>query len=189
MSERHFTVAEASTKQHAELVSSSNHQYCVHMGGTRDGFNTADYIETYGGATRYTPGFEPNRSVTIEIRGTSETRNPRLVVNNRRSWFSVEHILRSVISPGMSDFETVMAIFRFSSDIFLQAHDNDRRPGPLYPNEATNPSTMTIRRSAKKGIAWHKPKMDAGLASCELREVMLASCTSGIPTAVRNSFK
>lgn len=148
MSERHFTVAEASTKQHAELVSSSNYQYCVHMGGTRDGFNTADYIETYGGATRYTPGFEPNRSVTIENRGTSETRNPRLVVNNRRSWFSVEHILRSVISPGMSDFETVMAIFRFSSDIFLQAHDNDRRPGPLYPNEATNPSANAFKERA-----------------------------------------
>ncbi len=50
-------------KKHTELVSSSNDQYRVRMGGTRDGFNTADCIETYGGAMRYTnlPGsFAPS---------------------------------------------------------------------------------------------------------------------------------
>ena len=48
-------------------------------------------------------------------------------------------------------------------------------PLPSLAIEAISPSTITIRRAAKKGIAWHKPKMEAGLASCVLSEVMFAS--------------
>jgi len=135
-------------KEHIESIGSGAHTYTIEMGGTLDGFNTVYYPVTYDGFRREESKFEPNEYVIIENTGKVDVVNPRIVINGRRNWFSADDILASVLKPGMTDFEKAMAIFGFTSSIELQCHENNRRVGPPYPDDRSNPSRNMFKERA-----------------------------------------
>ncbi|MBN2294837.1 MAG: hypothetical protein JXM70_20575 [Pirellulales bacterium] len=135
-------------KQHVEDLHGSNCEYQVNVGGTLDEFNTADYLLTYSNNYRLTNKFQPNEYLVIENVGDEDVINPHLVINGRRNWYSADTILSSLLRPGMSDAEKAMAIWGFASSIEVQCHDNNRRVGPYYPEEKSNPSRNTYKERA-----------------------------------------
>ena len=135
-------------KEHAEEVTEATHGYDIRMGGTLDGFNTAEYQDAYGGHKRLESKFEPNEYLVIENIGPADVINPRVVVGGRRNWFSADDILASIFKPGMTDAEKAMAIWKFTSSMDVQAHDNDRRVGPPFINEESHPSRNTFKERA-----------------------------------------
>jgi hypothetical protein len=142
-------VEDKAPKEHVESINSNEHTYHIQMGGTLDGFNTVYYPETYSKDHREASGFEPNKYVIIENIGDADVVNPRIVVNGRRNWFSADDILSGIIREGMTDAEKAMAIFRFSSGIEVQCHENDRRVGPFFPDDYYQPNDAAIRYGKK----------------------------------------
>lgn len=135
-------------KQLSQIVEKSCYSYNIQMCGTLDGFNTTYYLDTYGNHKREEIKFEPNVSLTIENIGDTDVIAPRIVINGRRNWYSVNDILNEIISDSMSEEEKALAIFRFISDISIQAHNNDLRVSPPYPDEGSNPSRNQFRERA-----------------------------------------
>jgi len=133
------------TKQHIEEISAERHTYEIKVGGTLDGFNTAAYFGTYSGFMRMESKFEPNEYVLIENVGDCDVVAPRLVIDGRRNWHSAEEILRSILSPGMTEAEKAMAIWKFTSSIEVQCHDNNKRVGPPFPDDRSHPSRNEFR--------------------------------------------
>jgi len=134
------TGKDPSIKEHSKLITEDSHSYQIKMGGTLDEFNTAEFLETYNNNMRLESKFQPNKYVIIENVGDTEVINPRIVVNGRRNWFSADDIIASVTKPGMADAEKVMALHMFLSNHWVQAHENDRRPGPEIPGDESHPS-------------------------------------------------
>jgi len=132
-------------KEHVENVTGREHEYQVNVAGTLDEFNTAEYPNTYNFCKRLESKFQPNEYLVVENLGNAEVVNPRIVINGRRDWFSAESILSSILLPGMTDAEKAMAIWRFASSIEVQCHDNNRRVGPYYPEECSQPSRNTYK--------------------------------------------
>jgi len=135
-------------REHVEEMAAPKHSYHVLMGGTLDGFNTPQYVDTYGGCKRVEPKFEPNEYLVLENTGQTDVVHPRIVVNGRRNWYSAEDILASVLRPGMTDAERAMAVFNFTASIDVQCHDNNRRVGPPYPELASHPSRGEFKERA-----------------------------------------
>jgi hypothetical protein len=135
-------------KEHVEYINSSTHTYKIQMDGTLDGFNTVHYLETYIACMREESRFEPNEYVILENTGDVDVVNPRIVINGRRNWFSADDILNSILKPEMTDGEKAMAIYRFASSIEVQCHENNRRVGPPYPDDKSNPSRNTFKERA-----------------------------------------
>ena len=150
-----YTLPKAA-KEYVEEIDETTREYGVTMGGTLDGFNTVEYLDTYGGHMRQESRFEPNDYVVIENIGDVTVFNPRIVINGRRDWYSADTILAGVLEDGMTDAEKAMALFRFASGIDLQAHDNNRRVGPPFPGDGTehknaetsHPSRNTFKERA-----------------------------------------
>lgn len=137
---------ERAEKEYVEDITAvGTHRYEVKMSGTLDEFNTADYPETYGDNNRLESKFQPNKYVIIENTGDVDVVNPRIVINGRRNWYSADDILASVLKPGMTDAEKAFAIWGLASSIEVQCHDNNRRVGPLVPDEKSNPSRNTYQ--------------------------------------------
>ena len=132
-------------KEHIEVVTTGAHTYKIEMGGTLDEFNTVGYFDTYLGFKRIESKFQPNKYLIIENIGDTDVVNPRIVVNGRRSWFSADDILAGILKPGMTDAEKAMAIYRFTSSYNVQCHENDRRVGPPFTNDESNPSQNTFK--------------------------------------------
>lgn len=130
-------------EEHIEILNDSG-SYLVNMGGTLDEFNTVQYLDTYSSYKRLSCKFQPNRYVLIENVGTHDVMNPRLIINGRRNWFSVKDMLDGILKPRMNDAEKAMAIWRFTSSIEVQCHENNRRVGPLYPDSRSHPSRNTF---------------------------------------------
>ncbi len=139
---------EAAVKEHIEQITEGTHTYEIKLGGTLDEFNTANYLETYGGSMRLESKFQPNKYLVIENTGDSDVVNPRIVINGRRNWFSADDILASVLKPGMTDADKAMALYCFLAGHEVQCHENDRRPGPEIPGDETHPSRNTFQERA-----------------------------------------
>jgi hypothetical protein len=137
-----------SIKEHTELITEGRHSYKIKMGGTLDGFNTPEFLETYSNNMRLQSKFQPNKYVIIENIGDTDIINPRIVINGRRNWFSADDIITSVTKPGMTDAEKVMALYMFLADHWVQAHENDRRPGPEIPGDESHPSRNDFKERA-----------------------------------------
>ena len=97
-------------KTHIETITDKAHTYTVTMGGTLDGVNTRDPV----GYSPYGQAFEPNHSVRMENVGDTDVVNPWIVVNGKRDWRSIDHILAEIIDDGMSDAEKARAIWEFA---------------------------------------------------------------------------
>jgi hypothetical protein len=86
--------------------------------------------------------------VIIENTGDVDVVNPHIVINGRRDWFSGDNILDSILKPGMAEAEKAMSIYNFTSSIQVQCHENNRRVGPPYPDDNSNPSRNTFSERA-----------------------------------------
>lgn len=97
---------QTSPTTHQELVTNANYRaYTISMGGLLDQTNTSDH--------RYDQVslFEPNISLKIENLGEESVKNPRIMINDQHDWGSLEALIASLISPGMSDEDKALAIF------------------------------------------------------------------------------
>jgi len=139
---------EAKIKEHIEYITKATHKYQINVGGTLDEFNTAEYLETYNNNMRLESRFQPNKFLIIENVGDTDVVNPRIVINGRRSWFSAGDIIAGVVKPGFSDAEKVMALHSLLASHWVQAHENDRRPGPEIPGDESHPSRSTFKERA-----------------------------------------
>ena len=74
-------------RTHTEEVAEGRHTYTISMGGTLDEFNTFQY------GRQVTCGFQPNISLKIENVGDSVVRGPRIIVNGRRDWYSIDRMM------------------------------------------------------------------------------------------------
>jgi hypothetical protein len=97
-------------KKHTETTTSPDHTYNIHMAGTLDGVNTRDPV----GYSPYKQSYEPNHSVRLENVGDTDVVNPWIIINNRRDWRSIDHILAEIITDSMTDAEKARAIWEFA---------------------------------------------------------------------------
>ena len=97
-------------KTHTEHIESADHAYTIHIGGTLDGVNTRDPV----GYSAYNQTYEPNHSVRLENTGDTNLVNPWIIVNNKRDWRSIHHILANIIEDKMPDAEKARAIWEFA---------------------------------------------------------------------------
>ncbi len=141
-------VLPSSPCNHTQTVTDSTDRYQVHVGGTLDEFNTASYLDTYNGFKRLESRFQPNQYLVLENTGEANVVKPRIVINGRRNWHSVEDLLASIFTPKMSDAEKAFAIWAFTGSIEVQCHDNDRRVGPPFPAVFDRPSEGQFKERA-----------------------------------------
>ncbi len=134
--------------QYVNDIIDTSVNYDIDVEGTLDGWNTAEFAETYDGNYFMQSKFEPNESLVIENMGTTDLVNPRIVINNRRRYYSVKEILSGIVKPGMSDEEKAQAIYAFWSDYETQGHHNSLKPGPPYPEIIAPPSASTFGERA-----------------------------------------
>jgi transglutaminase superfamily protein len=135
-------------RQHVEELDAAAHDYEVTLGGTLDGFNTVEYLQTYAACQRIQSKFEPNRYLVVENIGETDVLNPRIVVCGRRDWFSVDSILAGIVTPKMTDAQKAMAIWQFTAHHQVQCHENNRRVGPPHPDPDSHPSRNTFSERA-----------------------------------------
>jgi len=98
-------------KQHKEEVSKSKQVYTVVQGGTMDGRNCRSPLGcgmSREGAIVQT--WESNRAVRMENTGDTDVVNPWLS-NGRNNLRSIEEIIASATTPGMTDAEKCMALW------------------------------------------------------------------------------
>ena len=98
-------------KSHVEEISQGTHKYTIFQGGTMDGRNCRSPMGcgiAREGAMIQT--WESNRLVRIENMGDSDIVNPWLS-NGRNNFRSVEEIVSSAVSPGMTDADKAFALW------------------------------------------------------------------------------
>jgi hypothetical protein len=98
-------------KSHKEEINEGVHKYTVFQGGTMDGRNCR--MPMGCGIARegaFLQTWESNRSVRMENVGETDIINPWLS-NGRNNFHSVEEIVSSAISPGMTDAEKAFALW------------------------------------------------------------------------------
>ena len=98
------------SREHEQVVTRARQAYRIDMGGTMDGANTRDPV----GYGVYGQAWEPNRFVLMENVGDHDVANPWILVDGRRDWRSVDHILSGIIEPGMAEGEKARAIWDFA---------------------------------------------------------------------------
>src|SRR4051812_21945990 len=97
-------------KSHVEEVSTGEHHYTVQQGGTMDGRNCRSPMGC--GINRegaYVQTWESNRSVRMENVGENDVINPWL--SNGRNFRSMQEIVASATTPGMTDAEKAFALW------------------------------------------------------------------------------
>jgi len=105
-------------KMHREVVTRSDCRYMVEVGGTLDEFNTFEY------GPYHQSRFQPNVSVIITNTGNIPVANPRIVVNDRRDWYSMEGIIAEVFRPGLNDKERAFALWDWCRRNLSEGHDH-----------------------------------------------------------------
>lgn len=79
-------------REHTEVVTASDHRFEIHVGGTAD---------------------PENLEITIENIGESPVINPRITVNGKYNWYTLEGMANEITAGCSSDQEKAMAIFDF----------------------------------------------------------------------------
>jgi len=99
------------SRSHVEDMATSPHPYQIVQGGTMDGRNCR--LPMGCGIARegaYLQAWESNRSVRMENLGETDVVNPWLS-NGRNSFRSVEEIVASAATPGMTEAERAFALW------------------------------------------------------------------------------
>jgi len=97
-------------KTHTETPTTNHHTYTIQMGGTLDGVNTRDPV----GYSPYKQTYEPNKYLSLKNVGKTDIVNPWIIVNHKRDWRSMDHILAEIITDDMTDAEKARAIWEFA---------------------------------------------------------------------------
>ena len=98
-------------KRHVEEVSAGRHAYSVRQGGTMDGTNCRTPLSvgmSDGPAVEQT--WESNRGVRLENAGDTDVVNP-WVSNGRNNFRTIDEIVSSAVTPGMTDREKAHALW------------------------------------------------------------------------------
>jgi hypothetical protein len=100
-------------RRHAETITSSRHTYKLNMGGTVDGENTRSLL---GSSVPWVQTFEPMRFARIENIGEADVVNPRILVNGKRNWRSLQDIVQEALQTygdpaSMTEAEKARAIY------------------------------------------------------------------------------
>ncbi len=96
-------------REHVETVARSPHAYEVAFRGTVDGAMTRSPI----GYEAFEQGWQPNRWVRIENLGEADLRNPRIVVNGRRRWWTLEEVVADATRGAKTPAGRARAIWEF----------------------------------------------------------------------------
>ncbi|MHB8898344.1 MAG: hypothetical protein ACYC6Y_06320, partial [Thermoguttaceae bacterium] len=96
--------------RHEERVQTASHAYTISFGGTVDGTMTRDPV----GYSAFRQGWQPNRSLLIENVGQTDVLNPRIVVNQRRNWWSLEEVVAEATRGYTSDADRARALWEFA---------------------------------------------------------------------------
>lgn len=100
------------TKRHVEKIGAAEHKYIVVHGGTMDGTNCRSPMGcgmNREGAIEQT--WQSNRVVRMENVGQTDIVDPWLS-NGRSNFRNIKEIVASAVTPGMSDGEKAMALWR-----------------------------------------------------------------------------
>ena len=100
------------TKSHVENISTGEHKYTVVHGGTMDGLSCRSPMGcgmNREGAIEQT--WQSNRAVRMENVGQTDVVDPWLS-NGRSNFRNIKEIVASAVTPGMSDGEKAMALWR-----------------------------------------------------------------------------
>ena len=95
--------------QHGQLAERSPHAYKIEFRGSVDGVMTRMPV----GYAAFRQGWQPNRSVRIENVGHSDVRNPRILVNGERQWWTVKQIVADATRGTKTPAERARAIWEF----------------------------------------------------------------------------
>ncbi len=95
--------------RHMEGIEASPHNYEIAFRGTVDGTMTRMPI----GYAAFRQGWQPNRSVRIENVGESDLRNPRIVVNGKRQWWTIEEVVADATRGTQTPAERARALWEF----------------------------------------------------------------------------
>ncbi len=96
-------------QQHVETIGRSPHGYAIAMRGTVDATMTRLPV----GYAAFVQGWQPNRSVLIENVGTSDVRNPRIVVNEKRRWHTLAEVATEATRGYTTSADRARAIWEF----------------------------------------------------------------------------
>jgi len=100
------------TRRHVEKIGTAEHKYTVVHGGTMDGTNCRSPMGcgmNREGAIEQT--WQSNRAVRMENVGQTDVVDPWLY-NGRSNFHNIKEIVASAVTPGMSDGEKAMALWR-----------------------------------------------------------------------------
>jgi hypothetical protein len=95
--------------EHRETVQAATHSYEVEFRGTIDGAMTRDPV----GYGAFVQGWQPNRSVLIENVGRTGVLNPRIVVNRRRNWHTLDEVVAEATKGYTTGADRARAIWEF----------------------------------------------------------------------------
>ena len=126
-----------SAMEHTEEITTGTQSYNVEVGGILDGANTRDQI----GYSPYNQGFEPNLSGRMENVGSDKIKNPWIVVNGKRDWWSLDQILKGILEKGMSEgSKRYVSVFRGEDVLRFLLEES---PGRISLDEETGLFTAT----------------------------------------------
>ncbi|MHC4401109.1 MAG: M55 family metallopeptidase [Planctomycetota bacterium] len=159
-------------KSHVEEITTGPHEYTIAQGGTMDGRNCRSPMGC--GMSRegaFIQTWESNRSVRMENVGETDCVNPWLS-NGRNNFRSVDEIVSSAVTPGMTDAEKAFALW--FQEIRYRHHspgDNSELGDPVKVFNTYGYNTCG-NDSICLGTLWHK----AGLKTAPARA--LGHCIS-----------
>jgi hypothetical protein len=107
-------------RSHVEEVSSTEHPYSIHHGGTMDGTNCRPPI----GYAAWHQTWESNRSVRLENVGETDVANPWLS-NGRNSFRTLAELVAGALEPGMTDEEKAISVWRWQMNHRFHAYTAD----------------------------------------------------------------
>jgi len=111
--------------QHAVVVNSHHGSYVIRMGGRIDGKSTRDPV----GYWAFNQYWEPNVTVRLENIGNVPVVNPWLRRADQPDTRTLQSIVDSVITPGMSDREKARRLWEFDLRSRFHATPNDADVG------------------------------------------------------------
>ncbi len=116
---------EPACKEAVRQIDSERAEYRIDLGGNLDGFNTARYVNLDGNHIMKVAGFQPNVELTIENVGRQNVVNPRIVINDRHDWYSIESLVGEIIKPEMTDRQKAFAVYELFRDNFYHFNAPD----------------------------------------------------------------
>jgi len=122
-------------KKHVEVVTSSDHEYAITLGGTLDMDNTM--TRSHGGIT---VAFQPNLSLTIENTGKSPVLWPRLIANGRGNWGTLDSLVNEFCQGAETDQERALFIWQ-------AARENRYHCLPLFADDEFHDPVKMFKRS------------------------------------------